>query len=96
MSKSSTNLVAYCGIYRGACGQYQKELRMGCISGGGHAPCLVRLCDIEKNYRACAEYDEYVDYEKFSNYRNRKDNITAIREIGLEKRAVQAATSGDR
>lgn len=95
MSEDSASLVAHCGLFCGACGQYLKKLCVGCLSGGGRASCQARLCCVENEYRTCAECEEYLDCEKFSNYHNRKENLTAIRTMGLEKWAAEAASSAN-
>ena len=60
----------------------------GCQKGGGPPNCQIRTCCKEKGYRTCAECGSYpCDKVKYivDGYPPSKDNISQIRDIGLEK-----------
>jgi hypothetical protein len=67
----NTELVAYCGLYCGACKSYQKEKCPGCHENSRASWCKVRLCNIEHNFRSCADCTEFSDpreCKKFNNF----------------------------
>ena len=71
---------------------------------GGFSSCKVRKCCLERDYVSCAECDEYLNCKKLNNLiskifgfifrSNRKANIMAIKEIGIEKWVDGMAASG--
>ena len=71
----------------------------GCFSS-----CKVRKCCIEKGYSSCAECDEYLECGILNSFiskifglifrTNRKANLQAIKEMGVEKWAEEMAASG--
>ena len=66
-----TNLIAYCGLYCGACSKYLKEKCTGCHKNEKASWCKLRACCIEKNYESCAdckEFDDVNDCKKFNNF----------------------------
>ena len=67
---SNTDLVAYCGLYCGACGSYLKNRCPGCHENEKAKWCKVRVCCIENQYLSCADctqFDNPNDCKKFSN-----------------------------
>lgn len=99
------NLVAYCGLYCGACGAYLKDKCPGCHDNQKAQWCKIRLCCIEKKYSSCAECKEFTnpnDCKKFNNLiskifglifnSDRAACIQQIREIGLLGHAENMAS----
>jgi hypothetical protein len=92
-----TNLVAYCGLYCGACGRYLKGSCLGCHENAKAGWCKVRSCCIEREYSSCADCKDLSDpnqCDKFNNIfakvfalifnSNRQACVLKIRELGLE------------
>ena len=52
---SSPDLVAYCGLYCGACKRYRMEKCPGCRENEKAAWCKVRACCRGNHYSSCAE-----------------------------------------
>jgi hypothetical protein len=52
---ADTNLVAYCGLYCGACKKYLSEKCPGCHENEKASWCKVRACCMEHNYATCAD-----------------------------------------
>ncbi len=68
--RENIELVAYCGLYCGACGSYLKEKCNGCYKNEKATWCKIRLCCKDKNITTCAECIEYTnpkDCKKFNN-----------------------------
>jgi hypothetical protein len=64
-------LVAYCGLFCGACGSYLKERCVGCSGNDKASWCQIRLCCKGKNIFSCAECAEFpdaMDCKKFNNF----------------------------
>lgn len=62
-------LVAACGLYCGACRQYQKGKCPGCRENGKAQWCKIRTCCRENAYRSCADCpgETYTGCKKFNN-----------------------------
>jgi len=56
---SSPDLVAYCGLYCGACKAYLKDKCSGCHDNHKATWCKVRSCCISNDYTSCAECKEF-------------------------------------
>ena len=97
---SDAGLVAYCGLYCGACGGYLKGRCPGCHGNTKAAWCKIRACCIERSYRSCAECADFRDPLMCRKYNNliskvfgflfRSDRVACIRqikEIGIEGHA---------
>ena len=86
------NLVAYCGLYCGACGSYLKDRCPGCHENERATWCKVRSCCIEHEFASCAVCEEFSDPMDCSKYNNfmakifgvifRSDRAACIRQIG--------------
>ena len=66
-----SNLVAYCGLYCGACKSYLKKKCPGCHENAKASWCKIRSCNIEHGYRSCADCTEFADpkdCKKFNNF----------------------------
>jgi hypothetical protein len=98
------SLVAFCGLYCGACGAYLKERCSGCAGNDKASWCKIRLCCKEKNITSCAECVEFTDAmecKKFNNFMSkifaiilksdRAACIRQIKEIGREGHAKKMA-----
>jgi hypothetical protein len=97
---SDSRLVAYCGLYCGACGKYLKGKCEGCHENLKAGWCKIRSCCIDNQYASCAECKEFTDpndCRKFNNFiskiigfvlrSNRAACIAQIKEIGIEGHA---------
>ena len=100
-------LVAYCGLYCGACKAYLKNRCPGCHDNVRASWCKVRSCCMERGMDTCADCDEYPDPMACSSYNTfmsrvfgflfRSDRaacIRQIREVGLEEHADRMAAQG--
>ena len=97
-------LVAYCGLYCGACGSYRKGQCPGCHENTKAGWCAIKPCSIEHEYATCADCEEFTDpnsCRKFNNLfgrivgfvlnSNRQACVYKIRELGLEEYAAYMA-----
>lgn len=97
---SDTALVAYCGLYCGACGGYLKGRCPGCHESSKASWCKVRSCCREHDYATCAACAEFPDPRLCRKYNNiiskvfglvtgsdRTACILQIREIGIQAHA---------
>ncbi len=58
---SDPNLVAYCGLYCGACGSLLRGRCPGCHENEKAKWCKVRSCCVEHKFASCADCKEYTD-----------------------------------
>jgi len=92
------NLVAYCGLYCGACGAYIKGRCPGCHENVRAKWCKVRSCCIENSYSSCAACQKHSDTQDCQHFKGKivkiigfllnsdiKAGIDMIRTNGLEK-----------
>ncbi len=97
---SDPKLVAFCGLYCGACGQYLKGRCPGCCENEKAKWCKIRSCCSKNEYSSCAdckEFDDPMDCRIFNNFiakifavvfrSNRSACIRQIKEIGISKHA---------
>lgn len=104
---ADSKLVAYCGLYCGACGRYLNEKCPGCAQNEKAGWCQIRACNIENGYTSCADCTQFADVndcKKFNNLvsrmfafvfrSNRPACIVRIREIGVESYAAEMAQKG--
>jgi len=64
------DLIAYCGLYCGACKKYLKEKCPGCKKIVKAVWCKIRTCCIENSYTSCADCQivkDLKDCKKFNN-----------------------------
>ena len=92
-------LIAFCGLYCGACPSYLKGKCLGCKDNVKATWCKVRQCCMENNYSSCADCKimELKDCKKFNNFiskmvgfflnSNRSACIAKIKEIGYAEYA---------
>lgn len=98
------DLVAYCGLYCGACGSYLKGRCPGCHENAKATWCKIRSCCAEHAFSTCAvcgDFKDPNDCRKFNNFiakafgvifnSNRQACIYKIREVGIESYAEYMA-----
>jgi len=101
------NLVAYCGLYCGACPRYLKDRCPGCHDNHKATWCKIRSCCIEHGYATCAsctDHEDPRDCRKFHNVfatvigfllrSDRRACVMQIKERGLEGHAAAMAELG--
>jgi hypothetical protein len=97
---NDASLIAFCGLYCGACGAYLREKCLGCRENTKAGWCKIRLCCGENKYKSCADCTGFKDVDdcgKFNNIisrvfgfvfrSNRKACIEQIRSKGLKAHA---------
>jgi len=101
---SDPDMVAYCGLYCGACRAYLKDRCPGCHENEKATWCKVRSCCIENRFASCADCREFPapnDCRKFNNivaklfaFLFRSDRaacIAQLRELGIQGHADDMA-----
>ncbi len=104
---ADAKLVAYCGLYCGACGAYRKGKCPGCHENTKAAWCRIRTCCAEHNYQSCADCTTYGDPNDCRLFNNvmaklfglvfnsdRAKCIAQIKTVGLEEHAKAMAGTG--
>ncbi len=100
-------LVAYCGLYCGACKKYRVGKCPGCHENSKASWCQVRSCCMENGFVSCADCKQFSDVmtcKKFNNFfakvfgfifnSDRKACIQRISEIGPEVFAKEMSEKG--
>jgi hypothetical protein len=98
------NLVAYCGLYCGACRSYLKGRCPGCHANTKATWCKIRTCCTEHAYASCADCKEHADARDCAHFKhpiarvmslffnsNRPAGVRKIRELGVEGFAAYMA-----
>ena len=98
------SMVAFCGLYCGACGQYLRGKCGGCAKNEKATWCSIRKCNAEYSLSSCAEctrFSNVNDCKKFNNAMskvfalvlrsNRKACIEKIKAVGREQFAAEMA-----
>jgi len=98
------NLIAYCGLYCGACKKYLQEKCPGCLENNRASWCKVRTCCIEHSYSSCADcqsFENLKECKKLNNFiarlfsfffgSDRFACIASIKEKGYESYAQEMA-----
>ena len=67
---ADVDLVAYCGLYCGACRQYLREKCNGCRENDKATWCKVRSCGMTKAIATCADCDEFHNPQKCKKFHN--------------------------
>jgi len=101
---SNPDLVAYCGLYCGACGSYLKGRCPGCHENEKAKWCRIRICCMENQYLSCADcqqFDNPDDCRQFNNIMarlfslffrsDRAACIQQIKELGIQGHADNMA-----
>ena len=66
----NAELVAYCGLYCGACRKYMSDKCPGCRENSKATWCKIRPCCVDRDIASCAdctEFDRASDCKKFNN-----------------------------
>ena len=100
-------LIAYCGLYCGACKRYLKEKCPGCFKNERAQWCKIRQCCIERAYVSCADCRDYKnanDCTKFNNVlsrffgfimnSDRQACVRRLKAVGAMKYAEEMASQG--
>lgn len=95
---NSEDLVAYCGLYCGACRKYTRGKCPGCYLKENASWCKVKSCCTDNEYLSCADCEEFNDVnncKRFNNFTskvfsfifrsNRKACIKLIKEKGYKE-----------
>ena len=103
---SDSTLVAYCGLYCGACKSYLKGKCPGCQKNEKATWCKVRSCCQENKYTSCASCETHTnqdDCKKFNNFiskifglvfkSDRKACLKQIEKLGIQGHANNMANS---
>ncbi len=53
--KNDSQLIAYCGLYCGACGKYLKGKCPSCKQIQGKHWCNIRTCNIDQQFSSCVD-----------------------------------------
>jgi hypothetical protein len=101
---NDSKMVAYCGLYCGACGRYKKGSCPGCAENAKATWCKIRSCCMGHNYKSCADCTQFtnaMDCKKFNNFVSkifgmvfRSDRVACInmiKEKGYENFAAYMA-----
>ena len=102
------SLVAYCGLYCGACSKYLKDKCPGCHLNEKATWCKVKSCCEENSQSTCGECQKHTDimdckafnniFSKFFGFvfkSDRKACIQRINDIGIKDYAEEMAASGE-
>ncbi len=68
---ADTNVIAFCGLYCGACAKYRRGRCPGCQGNDKASWCKVRACCLEQGYKSCADCTEFsnpMDCTKLNNF----------------------------
>jgi hypothetical protein len=99
------NLIAFCGLYCGACRGYLKGSCPGCKDNVKASWCKIRQCCMENNLASCADCQtvELQDCKNYNSYiskvigvilnSDRAACINRIKETGYDQFAVEMAES---
>jgi hypothetical protein len=97
------NLIAFCGLYCGACGAYLKGKCPGCRENVKATWCKLRTCCLDKSFLSCADCKEVelMECKKYNNFiskvmgfilnSNRSACIERIKVVGYENFATEMA-----
>ena len=102
---ADSNLVAYCGLYCGACQAHRRGKCPGCHLNEKASWCKIRSCCREHQFASCASCQTFTDpssCKKFNNlisklfglifHSNRAACIAQIKRIGIAAHAEDMAT----
>jgi len=97
---SNSKLVAFCGLYCGACKRYLNDKCSGCFENEKASWCKIRSCCLKNQYSSCADCKEFSDPNEckmFNSFMskifafifrsNRAACIRQIKELGIQEHA---------
>jgi len=99
------SLIAFCGLYCGACRSYLRGKCPGCKENVKATWCKVRQCCMEQKFQSCADCKDIglMDCKKFNNFiskafgylfnSDRSACITRIKEIGYADFAAEMTSN---
>lgn len=106
--ENNPDLIAFCGLYCGACRAYLKGKCPGCEKNTKASWCKIRTCCQENHYATCSECKDYTNAsqcKKFNNpvskvisfiFRsNRQGCLDRIKEKGKENFAREMSQLGE-
>lgn len=96
--QNDPTLVAFCGLYCGACGRHVKGACPGCAGNVKATWCRIRACCMTNGYTTCADCRDFSDATACKTYNNfigrvfgfifrsnRPACIRRIKEVGVEQ-----------
>ena len=102
-----STLVAYCGLYCGACPRYRKDRCPGCHDNAKATWCKIRSCCLEHGFASCAECQDFDDPSNCGKFHNlfsqvmgfvlrsdRRACVYQIKKLGLEGHAEAMTALG--
>ena len=106
-TSGNVKLVAYCGLYCGACRRYRRGGCPGCAENARATWCKVRSCCQERKYASCADCTTVADVAECRSFTNpiarvfgwlfnsdRRKCIVQVKTLGLAAHADAMARSG--
>ena len=105
-ANADPSLVAYCGLYCGACYKLKKGKCPGCAKNVKATWCKIRSCNIEHNYKSCADCvtNSHRSCKHMNNMisklfslvfkSDRNACIDRIKEISIDKYALEMHEKG--
>lgn len=102
---TDNHLIAYCGLYCGACRSYLAGRCPGCKDNVKATWCKIRQCCTENNFTSCADCKSIglTECKKYNNFiskvigylfnSDRSACISKIREIGYDAFATEMASN---
>lgn len=102
---ANKNLIAYCGLYCGACKKYLSDKCPGCGKNEKASWCNARKCCIEHNYKSCADctIKPIDDCKEFNSFMakifsfifqsDRKACVAKIKNLGYDKYANEMTSN---
>ena len=68
--EANVELVAYCGLYCGACRSYVRERCLGCLENEKASWCAVRSCCRSRQIASCADCTDFPNVRDCGKYDN--------------------------
>lgn len=75
---ADTAMIAYCGLYCGACRKYLSDTCPGCHGNEKAGWCKVRRCCMDNNFKSCADCTEFDDPYQCTKLNNFVAKIFAL------------------